>query len=421
MAWLHIRPCPRHLRRFQMRKLMTVCAFLLSAVFIFYGCAPKAERCVSPEDNPQHHYIRGMELFDAGKQDEAAAKFERAMYCESSYGPAHAGMALVDASKSVSQKVEGYRKADVDRAFLHLKDAYKGASTPEDEFQYRVASMRVFTALKRTGDWLGEVEGDYKAAMKLKTDDRKLIYYDGKEAAAYFMGMAYLDSIEFQKARDAFSDVLGAKRESKWHAPADKDWKKTDKIVRALAGITLGDVGKGIAVKDSVRRADMAALLIDEMKLDKLFAGRIPVKSDIEKLKAEFTPADVLSSPFKDEVLTLMKWNVRGLEPVYDNTTKAYLFKPDEPVSRKEFALALEDILIRLTGDEGLAAAYFGHEKTPFPDVPQTSAWYNAIMNVTTRSIMEAELSGEFRPNDSVDGAEAILAIRVLRQKLNIY
>jgi hypothetical protein len=34
---------------------------------------------------------------------------------------------------------------------------------------------------------------------------------------------------------------------------------------------------------------------------------------------------------------------------------------------------------------------------------------------------METELSGEFRPDDPVDGAEAILAIRLLRQKMNIY
>jgi hypothetical protein len=46
---------------------------------------------------------------------------------------------------------------------------------------------------------------------------------------------------------------------------------------------------------------------------------------------------------------------------------------------------------------------------------------YNAVMNMTTRSIMESELSGEFRINDPVDGAEALLAVRVLKQRLNTY
>ncbi|MBI5893665.1 MAG: S-layer homology domain-containing protein, partial [Deltaproteobacteria bacterium] len=45
----------------------------------------------------------------------------------------------------------------------------------------------------------------------------------------------------------------------------------------------------------------------------------------------------------------------------------------------------------------------------------------NAVLNATTRGLMEPELSGEFRINDLVNGSEAILAIRVLRQRMNIY
>ena len=187
-----------------------------------------------------------------------------------------------------------------------------------------------------------------------------------------------------------------------------------------MGGITVGDVGKTIAVKEKVSRADLAALLIDEMKIDKLMAGRIPLASQAART-AEFTPADMTGHPFKEEVLTLMKWNVRGMEPKYDDTTRAYLFKPADPVTRGEMAFILEDILIKLTGDEKLATAYFGQERSPFPDVRPSSSLYNAVMNMTTRSIMESELSGEFRINDPVDGAEALLAIRMLKQKMNIY
>ncbi len=403
-----------------MRNLLKVFALLAFVAAAFYGCARPSARCVSPEDNPQHHYLTGMELLEQGKTDDASAKFERAVYCDKDFGPAHGGMAIAEAIRANGAKDEGHRKVNIDRTFDHLKSAYSNAATPEDEFAYRIASMRVQTTLKIKG-WLGEVEDDYKGAMKLKVDERKLIYYDGSEAATYFMGAAYLEAREFQQARDRFSDVLNAKKEGKWNAPADKGWKRTDKIVRAMAGITLGDVGKEIAVKDSVKRADMAALIADELKINKLFAGRIPVKSEIDKMKPEFIPADITSSPFKEEILTMMKWGVRGLEPAYDDSSRAYLFKPDEPLERKDFAFVLEDILIKLTGDEKIAGAFFGHERSPFPDVPPTSAWYNAIMNITTRNIMETELSGEFRPNDSVDGAEAVLAIRVLRQRLNIY
>jgi hypothetical protein len=129
----------------------------------------------------------------------------------------------------------------------------------------------------------------------------------------------------------------------------------------------------------------------------------------------------MISHPFKEEVLTLMKWNVRGMEPKYDETSRAYLFKPGDPVTRGEMAFILEDVLIKLTADEKIATAYFGQSNSPFPDVKATSAFYNAVMNMTTRSIMESELSGEFRVNSPVDGAEALLAIRVLKQRINIY
>ena len=84
-------------------------------------------------------------------------------------------------------------------------------------------------------------------------------------------------------------------------------------------------------------------------------------------------------------------------------------------------ALILEDVLIKLTGDDKISTAYFGQERSPFPDVRPTSPIYNAVMNMTSRGIMEGELSGEFRVNDPVEGSEALLAIRMLRQKLNIY
>ncbi len=384
------------------------------------GCAKPVPRCTAPEDNPVHHYLRGMELLEQDRIDDARAKFERAIYCEERFGPAHAGIAIVDALRAQAKKEPGYRQVDTEKAFEHLKHAYKYSKTDEHEFIYNVAGMRVYTILK-TDDWLDDVRSHYKKAKRLDVDERKLVYYQGVEAADYFMGIAYLEAREFQKARDRFSDVLSAKRESKWHEPADRMWKKVDKIVRAMAGITVGDVGKEIAVKDEVTRGDIAALLADELKIDKLFAGRIPIKSEIKKLKPEFVPADIMNHPFKEEILLMMKWGVRGLEPQYDETTKAYLFRPDKGTTRKEFALVLEDVLIKLTGDEGLATAFFGHSKSPFPDVPPTVAWYNAIMNVTTRNLMEADLSGEFRPDDLVDGAEAILAIRVLKQRMNIY
>lgn len=401
-----------------MRKILVL--VMLAAFAALAGCATPPVRCTSPEDNPRHHYLRGMEALEALKIDLAQEKFDRALYCEEQFSAAYSGRAIAFALKARTQADAGFKGVEVDRALESLEKGRKSAETDNDRFEYRVAAVRVNNLIKGK-KWLDEAEEAYREAMNQKVDEKLLDYYQGREAAMYFMGLAYLDAYEFRKAEDKFRDTLGTRRDGKWNEPADRAWKKTTKIVRAMGGITVGDVGKKIAVKESVNRGDLAALLIDEMKLDKLFAGRIPVKSKIDAMQAEFTPADVMNHHFKDEVLTIMKWKVRGLEPKYDNETKAYLFKTGDKVQRGEMAFILEDVLMKLTGDEKLATAFFGQDRSPFPDVKPTSPFYNAVLNMTTRNIMEGELSGEFRINEPVDGAEAILAVRVLQQRINIH
>lgn len=394
---------------------------LLVVVVTVSGCTQKVARCTAPEDNPTHHYLRGMEALEAGRIDQAAEKFDRAVYCEEGFGPAYAGKAIVSALKAKGMADAGYREVEAVRATEYLEQARKLAESDNDRLEQYLAVMRVVTALKGK-DWLDKVEAAYRSALALeKVDEKLLYYYQGKEAVSYFMGQAYLEAYQFRKAEDMFRETLASRKMGKWNEPADKAWKKSAKIVRAMGGITVGDVGRKIAVKDHVSRGDLAALLVDEMRIDKLFAGRIPVKSQLDAMQAEFIPADLLAHHFKDEIVTILKWKVRGLEPKYDQTTKAYLFLPEDKVQRGEMAFILEDVLIKLTGNEKLATAYFGHERSPFPDVKPTSPYFNAVLNMTSRGIMEGELSGEFRIAEPVDGAEAILAIRMLQQKINIY
>jgi hypothetical protein len=400
-------------------RLIKMSLALATGLTLLSGCSTVKPKCTAAEDNPAHHYQIGMKALEEGNITVAQEKFERALYCDEDFSIAHSGLAIVSAEKVKAQTDAGFKSVETERVAEELKKAKKYADRPDQYFDYDIAVIRT-DALMKPKEWLADAEDAFTDGSKLKVDERQLVYYQGTEALPYFMGVAWLEGKEFQKARDSFSSVLNAKREGKWHEKADKGWKRVDKIVRAMSGITLGDVGKSIATKDTVSRADLAALIIDELKIDKVMAGRIPTAAQSAK-KAEFTPADMTNHPFKEEVLTLMKWNVRGMEPKYDETSRAYLFKPGDPVTRGEMAFILEDVLIKLTSNEKIATAYFGQDNSPFPDVKATSAFYNAVMNMTTRGIMEGELSGEFRVNSPVDGAEALLAIRVLKQKINTY
>ena len=384
---------------------------------VLYGCAPKPTPPVSIQDNPYHHYLQGMELIEKGEIASAEAKFNRALALDPNFARAYAGKALVLAIKAENMKDLKHKAVEVEKALKSLKKADKTAKEPSEKFAVYVTAIRVYTHAKPK-KWLSKAVKYYKKALELEEiSEKDLIYYKTKASLYYFMGKAYLEAYEFRKAEEMFAEVLNSPP-GKWHPKAEELYRKVQKIVRASAQYTLTNVAKKIAVKDRIVRADVAVLLVDELHLDKFFAGRIP---STNKPEPEFIPADILNHVFKDEILTVISWKIRGLEPVYDPVTKAYLFKPDEPLTRKELAFILEDLLIKITGDQTLATKFFGQTVSPYPDVPPTAPWFNAVMNVVTRGLMETDLSGAFRPNDYVDGAELLLAIVRLRNIMNIY
>ncbi len=94
-------------------------------------------------------------------------------------------------------------------------------------------------------------------------------------------------------------------------------------------------------------------------------------------------------------------------------------FRPEEQVDRASYAMMIEDILIRITGDGALATRYVG-SRSPFPDLRADHPYFNAVMVVTSRGIMEAgdTATGAFAPHQPVGGADALLAIRRIREEL---
>ncbi|EFK06866.1 tetratricopeptide repeat protein [delta proteobacterium NaphS2] len=391
--------------------------FFLSLVWLVSGCATKKLAPVSDEDNPAHHYLMGMELVDKGDIDEADARFQRALQLEPDYAPALAGRALAAACRTKAESDAEHKSVELKRALDLLDDAEDEAKGDSQKFMVEVTGIRVYTRAKPK-DWIDDAEDCYEDSMDLdKGNEAELPYYRSKTAAPYFMGRAYFANYQFRKSEDMLSKVMSASP-GRWHEPAEKLFRKVHKIVRASAGYTLTDVAKRIAVKDRVSRADVAALLVDEIHLDRLMAGRIAAPQ--KKNPEAFIPADVRENLFKPEILVVVKWDLRGLEPIYDSTSRAYLFYPNKPISRKELAFVLEDILIKITGDESLASKYYGQSNSPYPDVPPTSAYYNAVTNSVTRGLMAPDLSGAFRPDENTDGAELLQSVLRLRNVMNV-
>lgn len=366
------------------------------------ACGPKAEAPRAELDTPQHHVKNGNKLLENGKMDAAFYEFNRARELDPAYAPAYIGLGLVEA----------YR-GEFANGLKTLKTARKYGRNEEEKRAVSVGFMRVYIlgGAKIDKDWLGLVEEEFDTAKK---------YGPEHPEAYYYMGVAYKLSFEFARASEQFKKVLGLNTD--FIAEADREYALTQKIERAMPGSIYG---KKIALLEQITRADAAALFIEELKIDELYAKRTPKKFDssYQSPEKEFAsgqyvkaaPAtDINDHVLKADINAVIEIGIKGLQPFPDHT-----YRPDQMVSRAEFAMMVEDILIKITGSDGLSTQFIG-SKSPFPDLRSDLPYFNAVLTCTTRGIMTAKVirTGEFDALGLISGADALLSIRALKSQL---
>lgn len=381
-----------------------ILVLLVLSIFAFtlISCAKKPRKEVSALDTPEHHVFSGNKLLDKGKYDEAKREFELALSMNPKYSPAHAGLGLV----------YGYQN-NFDKAYDSLKDAKSYAKTTDEKVNANVFMIRLLS-MERKGKWLDRAEGEFKAAVKLDPN---------ASAAYYFMGKAYKVSYDFDKAGEMFKKVLNIN--TKYVNEASEEWALVQKIQLAAPGSL---IGKKIALIDEITRADIAALFVQELELEKLFKKRTPKrfetgfqppiqKFETEKIVKAEAATDIKDHVLKTDIDTVMELMVKGLEPYPDHT-----FQPDKKITRAEYAIMIEDVLVKVSGDEKLSTKFLG-ENSPFPDLRNDLPYFNAVMVVTTRGIMKAKdlTTGEFAPMDTISGADALLIIRKIKDELRFF
>jgi tetratricopeptide (TPR) repeat protein len=368
---------------------------LVLAAFSLAGCGggKQAVKPVSVMDNPDHHFNNGMKFLDKGEYDNALVEFERAKALDPKYGKAYMGIGLV----------KGF-KGNFEEAFSAMKDAKKLDGVLADVGMIRLYSMQ------RSGNWLEKAEEEFEAGKKKDASSPQLYFY---------MGKAYKVAFEFDKGVTCFKKVLDLNKE--FVAEANQEWALLQKIQRAAPGTK---IGKQIALIDRITRADVAALFIEELNLEKLYKAGKTKEYDASFKEPEGTamaadsitkvPAamDIANHPLKADMDAVIVLGVRGLEPFPDHT-----FAPGMVISKANYAMMVEDILIKVSGDEKLPTKFIG-AVSPFPDVRPDHYAFNAIMVCTTRGIMEAKLDGYFGLEETVAGADALLVIRRLKDEL---
>jgi Tfp pilus assembly protein PilF len=378
----------------QIKRLILLVAALAVVVS---SCGPKAAPSTSVMDSPEYHYKTGLRYLDKDQIDDALKSFDRAIALDpkSPLGYIGKGLALG-------------KKGDFKPAFENMS---KGKGLDKG-IEANIGMIRLHS-MQRGKGWVQEAEGEYKAGLKKDANSAPLDYY---------MGMAYKAALDFDKAAEMFRKVIGMNKE--FTGEANTEWALIQKIQRAAPGT---EIGKKIALIDKIYRADVAALFDQEMNLEKLFTKRgtktydtafkAPTESST-KMATETTtklePAtDIADHWLKPSIETVLTLQIRGLEPGPNHK-----FEPDKLITKGEFALMLEDILIKVSGDEKLATKFLG-ATSPFPDLRNDQYFFSAAMTAASRGYLEADkATGEFKPGDPVSGADALLSIREFKNQL---
>lgn len=362
------------------------------------GCGPKAIKEASVLDTPENHFNQGMRELDRGNLTSAQSEFDRAVALNPNYAEGFSGMALVSA------KQNDYKKA------YELAD--KALSKNSKSTEVLITKGRIIGMERKGDDWVEKSVKQFDKALEVNPNSAK---------ALYFKGDTYKNGYLFADAANAYAKVIAMKGD--YAAEADKAWSIVQKIQRAAPGTK---VGAKIALIDEIDRADVAVLFMEEMKLMEVMAKKRPQTFDTGFKAPEDPTAMQTSQTVQMAAVTdvdkhwAQNWikdivNAKGMEVFPDRT-----FRPDDKITRGDYAMLLQNILIMATGDETLATKYIG-QVSRFPDVNASHFAYNAICLMVDRGIMQADkMTGVFDLKSHVSGADALLIIRDFQNALRM-
>lgn len=366
------------MKRFGFRALIGVPIILLLAC----GGAQKEVRPESVLDTPEGAYAQGIDYLNQGKLDLAQQLFERsrdlARTAKEPFAPAHEGIGLIHLERGNLETAEREM-----REAMKIDGNYANA---------RVGMGRIRHAQGRLDDAINE----YDKALKTKTKSGEEQPEAYKKAWLY-KGRVLEDQNSMDQAELSYHNALEIDPQ---FIEASSAWERLQELRRATAGQS--DVMKKVAASPAVTRAEISAVLVEMLPLDRIY----------RHLMAEVdTPADIADSwarGYSEKVLAC------GILEVYPDGG----FHPDETLTRAELAATMQMILVEAFRDPSLATKYIGETKADFSDLSPQSPFYNPVRLMTSRGIMKGKMDGTFGVEEQVPGAEALEILRRLKAEL---
>ena len=190
---------------------------------------------------------------------------------------------------------------------------------------------------------------------------------------------------------------------------AENNLELIRKIKEAKPGTS---IGRRVACAQDVNRAEVAALLGDELGIKKLIQER--ASRTFEKTVKGPFPMDIADCRLRSYIEDIRNIGIKGLRVYPDGS-----FRPCDLVNRADYAVMIEDIVVKISGEK--VAKLKGY-RSPFYDVPSDQAFFDAVMFAASRGFMEpvGMLSGSFSPFEQISGIDALLAIRRVKDYLRV-
>ena len=361
------------------------------AIFLLVGCSQKPK---SEVDTPEYHFKAGMRAVETGEYNAALTSFQRSVDLDKKFAPGYCGLGLAHAHLGNVKEA----KKNVD------KGVSKGSKDPD---VLALGARAWITLREHEKKW-------FKRASKLL--DKALKRKKNHEASLYYYGVAHLYNYDLVEAESYFRKVVDKK--GAYAGKADAKWNLVQKIERAMPGTP---VGKKVALHEKITRADLAVLFAEELKISELVARmpqqnagfQTPGQANADG-SAAANPSDSKGHWAETWINEMSKLGVLQVSP--DRK-----FYPDEVISRAEYAMAVQSLLVLVTKDGGLETRYFGESPSRFSDVPSSHYAYNAMALCAERGIMHADMiTGNFNPSGPVTGADALLIIRGIQSSVRM-
>jgi len=326
------------------------------------------------------HYNAGQKYFSQSRFEDALNEYQQAIDIsteEFNYwlGKGQAELALSDyvAATNTIERLEDLE------------------GSREQQLEYYILNAQLQFAAKQDG-WLRKTkELFFKArtvAGKLKIE-RSDLYL--------LMGRVYQTAGKLKKARVHYSEaiVMGGGDA----ATANNELASIFRQQQA-EGSGKGWIGD-LAARETIDRATLAYLLIDDLSVTTLFLPRTLIPT---------FPSDIYDNEYSFAIETILsiKMTSLGLDSKGN-------FNPNASVTRFELAKVVEEVLVARAKKPELLNTFIG-TKSPFPDVSANYHAYNAVFLAVSRGLMTPDnlLDGTFAGKKTVTGADVLLMLRKL-------